>query len=172
MRKVWDLRTPGKKLVQPITVNAVGNQLEYMGGLDLNESSAVFASKRWSRTGTQAKPEPGLEGNIHLPLKDETASYVNVVSMRIWGMALTFSYPSHSRFDALLVTYQQLAETSLFTLRLEARCRVMYYLDMATREVRICRNVVPYHFTTHIDDHICREIISWKRNRMSQIRIS
>lgn len=43
------------------------------------------------------------------------------------------------RFDALLVTYQQLAETCLFTLRLEARCRVMYYLDMATREV--CNNL-------------------------------
>jgi hypothetical protein len=87
-------------MVQPITVNAVGNQLEYMGDLDLNESSAVFASKRWSRIGTQAKPEPGLEGNIHLPLKDGTASYVNVVTMRIWGMALTFHI--HPIADSML----------------------------------------------------------------------
>lgn len=56
------------------------------------------------------------------------------------GHGSHLSYPSHSRFDALLVTYQQLAETSLFTLRLEARCRVMYYLDMATREVRFSRS--------------------------------
>ncbi|GAB5587183.1 exocyst subunit [Umbelopsis nana] len=112
VRKIWDLRTPSKKLVQPTTINAVESQLKNIGNMDLNESPVAFASKRWSRIGTQTKSEPGLDGNIHLPLKDETAS----------------------RFDALLVTYQQLAETCLFTLRLEARCRVMYYLDMATQE--------------------------------------
>lgn len=37
------------------------------------------------------------------------------------------------RFDALLTTYQQLAETCLFTLRLEGRCHTMYYLEMAIR---------------------------------------
>lgn len=38
------------------------------------------------------------------------------------------------RFDALLTTYQQLAETCLFTLRLEGRCHTMYYLEMAIRD--------------------------------------
>ncbi|KAI8579746.1 hypothetical protein K450DRAFT_271588 [Umbelopsis ramanniana AG] len=112
VRKIWDLRTPSKKLVQPTTINAVEHQLQNMHNSDLTESTTAFVSRRWSYAGVQTKSEPGLEGNIHLPLKDETAS----------------------RFDALLVTYQQLAETCLFTLRLEARCRVMYYLDMATRE--------------------------------------
>jgi exocyst complex component 4 len=40
----------------------------------------------------------------------------------------------HRRFDALLTTYQQLAETCLFTLRLEGRCHTMYYLEMAIRD--------------------------------------
>lgn len=38
------------------------------------------------------------------------------------------------RFDALLTTYQQLAETCLFTLRIEGRCHTMYYLEMAVRD--------------------------------------
>ncbi|CAM0140394.1 unnamed protein product [Umbelopsis sp. WA50703] len=112
VRKIWDLRTPRRTIVQKAAVNSVGEQIDNVAGLDLNESPAAYASKRWSHGGVSKSLESGLDGSIHLPLKDDTAS----------------------RFDALLVTYQQLAETCLFTLRLEARCRVMYYLDMATRE--------------------------------------
>lgn len=39
------------------------------------------------------------------------------------------------RFDTLLTTYQQLAETCLFTLRLENRCHTIYYLEMAMQDV-------------------------------------
>lgn len=112
VRKIWDLRAPSKTIVQKAAVNSVEEQIGNVAKLDLNETPAAYASKRWSHGGVSKSRDPGLDGSIHLPLKDDTAS----------------------RFDALLVTYQQLAETCLFTLRLEARCRVMYYLDMATRE--------------------------------------
>jgi exocyst complex component 4 len=74
VRKIWDLRTPSKKLVQPTTINAVEHQLQNMQNSDLTESTTAFVSRRWSYAGVQTKSEPGLEGNIHLPLKDETAS--------------------------------------------------------------------------------------------------
>lgn len=48
---------------------------------------------------------------------------------------LKISWHHYSRrFDALLTTYQQLAETCLFTLRLEGRCHTLYYLEMAIRD--------------------------------------
>jgi exocyst complex component 4 len=74
VRKIWDLRTPSKTLIQPATINAVEHQLQNTQGSYLNESSTAFVSRRWSYAGVQTKPEAGLEGNIHLPLKDETAS--------------------------------------------------------------------------------------------------
>lgn len=37
-------------------------------------------------------------------------------------------------FDALLESYQQLANLVLFTLRVEIRLRTMHYLDKATRD--------------------------------------
>jgi hypothetical protein len=40
-----------------------------------------------------------------------------------------------SRFDALLATFQQLAEQALFTLRVELRCHTLHYIDKAMREV-------------------------------------
>jgi hypothetical protein len=43
--------------------------------------------------------------------------------------------PTHSRqFDELLASYESLAQTTLFTLRLELRCHVIYFLDQAVRE--------------------------------------
>ncbi|OZJ02130.1 hypothetical protein BZG36_04585 [Bifiguratus adelaidae] len=38
------------------------------------------------------------------------------------------------RIDKILVSFQSLAETCLFTIRIEGRCHTMYYLDIATRE--------------------------------------
>ncbi|RCI02454.1 hypothetical protein CU098_009274 [Rhizopus stolonifer] len=78
------------------------------------ESLEVRNSKRWS--SQDSKPQL-LETNdnttpVVLPLRGEIAK----------------------RFDALLTTYQQLAETCLFTLRLEGRCHTMYYLEMAIRD--------------------------------------
>ncbi|OBZ83789.1 putative exocyst complex component sec8 [Choanephora cucurbitarum] len=78
------------------------------------DSYEVRKSKRWSRQ--ELKPQT-LENSddkrpVLLPLHSEIAK----------------------RFDALLTTYQQLAETCLFTLRLEGRCHTMYYLEMAIRD--------------------------------------
>jgi exocyst complex component 4 len=46
-----------------------------------------------------------------------------------------------SRFDALLATFQQLAEQSLFTLRVELRCHTLHYIDKAMREVSFVKNI-------------------------------
>lgn len=39
------------------------------------------------------------------------------------------------RFGALLKTYTQLAEIILHTIRIEVRCRTIFYLDAAFRHV-------------------------------------
>ena len=39
-----------------------------------------------------------------------------------------------SQFDTLLESYQSLAQTTLFTLRLELRCHVIYFLNQTIRE--------------------------------------
>jgi len=42
--------------------------------------------------------------------------------------------------DQLIIDFQKLAETSIFTLRIELRCQSMYYLDLTAREV--CLNLL------------------------------
>jgi hypothetical protein len=39
-----------------------------------------------------------------------------------------------SQFDALLASYESLAQTTLFTLRVEIRCHIIFYLDQAIKE--------------------------------------
>jgi exocyst complex component 4 len=66
------------------------------------------------------------------------------------SLQMQIHYVSHSRkslqripetsvaylrqFDELLASYESLAQTTLFTLRLELRCHVIYFLDQAIRE--------------------------------------
>jgi exocyst complex component 4 len=52
-------------------------------------------------------------------------------------MSLTKHAVFHAvrRFQALLETYQQLAELILGTIRIDIRCRTMHYLDSAMRHV-------------------------------------
>jgi exocyst complex component 4 len=38
------------------------------------------------------------------------------------------------QFDTLLASYESLAQTTLFTIRLELRCHVVYFLDQTIRE--------------------------------------
>lgn len=38
------------------------------------------------------------------------------------------------QFDTLLSSYESLAQTTLFTLRLEIRCHVIYFLNQTIRE--------------------------------------
>ncbi|KAI8093036.1 Sec8 exocyst complex component-specific domain-containing protein [Halteromyces radiatus] len=75
------------------------------------ESYEAANSRRWS---SSEKRLSSIEhtGAALLPLRGEAAR----------------------RFDTLLTTYQQLAETCLFTLRLEIRCHTLYYLQMVIRD--------------------------------------
>ena len=47
--------------------------------------------------------------------------------------SLAFSF---SRYQALLKTYEQLSSLILDTIRIEVRCRTMYYIDSAMHHVR------------------------------------
>src|SRR6266516_872087 len=53
---------------------------------------------------------------------------------RIFSVILFIFYVNYRQFDSLLTSYSSLAQTTLFTLRLELRCHVIYYLDQAIRE--------------------------------------
>ena len=46
------------------------------------------------------------------------------------------TYQNHRRFHALLKTYDQLSEMILHTVRIDVRCRVAHYLDLAMRHVK------------------------------------
>lgn len=60
--------------MQKAAVNSVEEQIGNVAKLDLNETPAAYASKRWSHGGVSKSRDPGLDGSIHLPLKDDTAS--------------------------------------------------------------------------------------------------
>ncbi|CAO3607525.1 unnamed protein product [Mucor fragilis] len=109
VREIWDLRSahaPPSMITSTTKLNADRD--------DDQDSPQVKHSKRWSSEETRPafkEPTDTIQP-VLLPLKGEIAK----------------------RFDALLTTYQQLAETCLFTLRLEGRCHTMYYLEMAIRD--------------------------------------
>ncbi|KAI8380409.1 Sec8 exocyst complex component-specific domain-containing protein [Blakeslea trispora] len=104
VREIWELRSSD---LSPSLSPANGSTEEA-------DSYEVRKSKRWSRQ--ELKPQAFQRNDdkrpVLLPLHGDIAK----------------------RFDALLTTYQQLAETCLFTLRLEGRCHTMYYLEMAIRD--------------------------------------
>ncbi|CAO3591713.1 unnamed protein product [Absidia cylindrospora] len=80
-------------------------------GSPVTESYEAANSKRWSSSEKRLSTVES-SGSALLPLRGEAAR----------------------RFDTLLTTYQQLAETCLFTLRLEIRCHTLYYLQMVIRD--------------------------------------
>jgi exocyst complex component 4 len=43
-------------------------------------------------------------------------------------------YANCRQFDSLIASYESLAQTTLFTLRLELRCHVIYFLTQTIRE--------------------------------------
>ncbi|KAI8994873.1 Sec8 exocyst complex component-specific domain-containing protein [Pilobolus umbonatus] len=113
VREIWDLRS--SKLSMAMVSSKSAHHKDHDSTDDSEDDTPeVKNSKRWS----SQEPRPvsiATEEDIVpvlLPLRGEIAK----------------------RFDALLTTYQQLAETCLFTLRLEGRCHTMYYLEMAMRE--------------------------------------
>ncbi|GAA5800243.1 hypothetical protein HPULCUR_005668 [Helicostylum pulchrum] len=112
VREIWDLRSANvpMSLVNSTSSTKIVNSET---NIDANDSPEVKSSKRWSNQEPRPIRDPSEEaGPVLLPLRGEIAK----------------------RFDALLTTYQQLAETCLFTLRLEGRCHTMYYLEMAIRD--------------------------------------
>lgn len=48
----------------------------------------------------------------------------------------------YRRFQALLKTYDQLAEAILHTIRIDIRCRAIHYLDSAMRHVSVMQHLV------------------------------
>ena len=44
------------------------------------------------------------------------------------------------RFQALHMTYAQLAELIMYTLRIDIRCRAMHFVDLALRHVSVLRH--------------------------------
>ncbi|KAJ3882708.1 exocyst complex component sec8 [Lentinula edodes] len=59
-------------------------------------------------------------------------AYVPIVSPTN-QLSLTLSKEMSLRFQALLRTYEQLSELILHTIRVDIRCRTVYYLDLAMR---------------------------------------
>lgn len=53
-------------------------------------------------------------------------------------LKLPLSREMAMRFQALIRTYDQLSSLILDTLRIDIRCRAMYYLDASMRHVRFC----------------------------------
>ena len=53
---------------------------------------------------------------------------------RISNVFLPSVWSNQSQFDTLLSSYESLAQTILFTIRLELRCHVIYFLDHAIKE--------------------------------------
>ncbi|CAG8550348.1 2665_t:CDS:10 [Diversispora eburnea] len=106
--KIWEMRGRSAKSASS-NANA------------MDDSGLAKINKRWSQFGEltnfdvspkEEKDNNETQDNTSLPLTGEMAN----------------------RLDALLATFQQLAEQCLFTLRVELRCHAMYYLDLATRE--------------------------------------
>jgi exocyst complex component 4 len=69
---------------------------------------------------------------LQLPLSKEMSMWVYRVYFKQGGLT-----QRHRRFHALLQTYDQLAEFILYTIRMDVRCRVIHYLDLALRHVSL-----------------------------------
>ncbi|KAI8146190.1 hypothetical protein BJV82DRAFT_600834 [Fennellomyces sp. T-0311] len=109
VREIWELRMPNPQLKLPTLPSGTFGAADFENEPHL---AITASSRRWSLAGQHKGSLSEDSGPVLLPLKDEAAR----------------------RFDTLLTTYQQLAETCLFTLRLENRCHTIYYLEMAMQE--------------------------------------
>lgn len=69
------------------------------------------------------------EATLSVALTQEMAEYVVRISFRSKRLTNV-----RRPFEALRVSYRQLADTILFTMRLEVRLRTMHHLDKATRD--------------------------------------
>ncbi|CAG8608081.1 1861_t:CDS:10 [Dentiscutata erythropus] len=111
--KIWELRGKGSK---PTNLTATKTD----DTTKMDDGKLAKRNRRWSQFG---EINPNLEPKDDEKKKDEDQNT---------GLSLTDEMTN--RFDALLATFQQLAEQCLFTLRVELRCHIMHYIDLAMRE--------------------------------------
>ncbi|KAG9089978.1 hypothetical protein FRC06_001261 [Ceratobasidium sp. 370] len=69
-----------------------------------------------------APPAPSSPFSPRIPLEVQVGASPS-------GLKLPLSRAMAHRFDAIIKTYDQLAELTLSTIRIDVRCRVMHYLD-------------------------------------------
>jgi exocyst complex component 4 len=78
---------------------------------------------------------PQVLPNEQLKLPLSPAMALSVITKHCFPMKLTHPI-RFRRFQALLKTYEQLAEIILHSIRIDVRCRTIHYLDAAMRHVR------------------------------------
>lgn len=78
---------------------------------------------------------PQVLPNEQLKLPLSQAMALSVITNYCFPMKLTHLI-YFRRFQALLKTYEQLAEIILHSIRIDVRCRTIHYLDAAMRHVR------------------------------------
>ncbi|KAG8787622.1 hypothetical protein FRC12_015415 [Ceratobasidium sp. 428] len=74
-----------------------------------------------------AQPVPSSPFSPRIPLE------VVQAGAALGGLKLPLSRAMAHRFDAIIKTYDQLAELTLSTIRIDVRCRVMHYLDAGVK---------------------------------------
>ncbi|GBB95205.1 hypothetical protein RclHR1_00250003 [Rhizophagus clarus] len=108
--KIWELRGKDSK-PKPISSK-------------MDDGSLAKLNRRWSLLG-------GVNLNAHAYAKENEKKKEEEEEKE---SSLPLTGEMANRFDALLATFQQLAEQSLFTLRVELRCHTLHYIDKAMRE--------------------------------------
>ncbi|KWU43286.1 hypothetical protein RHOSPDRAFT_26426 [Rhodotorula sp. JG-1b] len=144
-----ELERKGNRAVQEVDLIQPAKKL---GGLATLHSSLIWfaghvASLRSAPSGSSGFADPssstaaGLRDSIYSNASTDTAQ--STVSghgddderdTRPADFVLPLTNEMVKPFDALIDSYQQLADMVLFTLRLELRLRTMHYLDKATRD--------------------------------------
>ncbi|KAJ4002503.1 exocyst complex component sec8 [Lentinula boryana] len=108
--------------------------------------AGMYRSITWfasELSALKAHPDDGLLSPQNLePLSAVTMPYTPLVAYVPIAsptdqLSLILSKEMSLRFQALLRTYEQLSELILHTIRVDIRCRTMYYLDLAMR-ILIC----------------------------------
>ncbi|CAG8757762.1 25105_t:CDS:10 [Gigaspora margarita] len=112
--KIWELRGKGSN---PANLPATKAD----DATKMDDGKLAKINRRWSQFG-EINPNHGPKDDEKKKDEDQNTG----------GLLLTDEMTN--RFDALLATFQQLAEQCLFTLRVELRCHIMHFIDLAMRE--------------------------------------
>lgn len=144
-----ELERKGNRAVQEVDLIQPTKKL---GGLATLHSSLIWfaghvASLRSAPSGSSGFADPssstaaGLRDSIYSNASTDTAQSTisghgddGEYDTRPVDFVLPLTNEMVKPFDALIDSYQQLADMVLFTLRLEIRLRTMHYLDKATRD--------------------------------------